>query len=157
MTTFLQRLLSMVPLLDRFTTPVAQLVTRLAFGQAFALTGWGKLHNLERTTQFFESLGIPLANVQAPMVATIEFVGGLLLVVGLGTRVAAALLTGSMVVALITAHGGDLAAAFRLDKGFDEAAPIPYLVASLWLLAKGAGALSVDARLAARHARREQH
>ena len=140
-----QGLASLSHFFDVAATPVAQLVTRLAFGQAFALTGWGKLHNLENTTKFFESLGIPAANVQAPMVATIEFVGGLLLVLGLGTRFAALLLTGTMVVALLTAHGSDIAAAFQLDKGFDAAAPIPYLVATLWLLAKGAGTLSLDA------------
>lgn len=149
------RLVSTFPLLDRWTTPIAQLVTRIAFGQAFALTGFGKLQNLERTTDFFASLGIPFASVQAPMVATIEFVGGLLLVAGLGTRIAALLLTGSMVVALMTAHGGDLAAAVKLDQGFDAAAPVPYLVATLWLLAKGAGAWSADAWLARRATRVE--
>ncbi|MBL8750328.1 MAG: DoxX family protein [Planctomycetes bacterium] len=146
-----ERLKSTFSLLDRFVTPVAQIVTRIAFGQAFALTGWGKLTNLDRTVAFFESLGIPAPSIQAPMVATIEFVGGLLLVFGLGTRVAAALLTCTMLVALMTAHGGDIAAGFRLDKGFDEAAPVPYLVATLWLLAKGPGALAIDALIAKRH------
>ncbi|MCA8948188.1 MAG: DoxX family protein [Planctomycetes bacterium] len=130
--------------IDRLATPVAQIITRLVFGQSFALTGWGKLHNLEGVTKFFTELGIPAPEIQAPMIATLEFVGGILLLFGLGTRVAALLLTGTMVVALATAHGGDLAESFRLDEVFANVAPLPYLVALLWLLAKGAGALSLD-------------
>jgi putative oxidoreductase len=147
------RLASLFGLFDKAATPVAQLVTRIAFGQAFALTGWGKLTHLDKITHFFESLGIPFANLQAPMIGTFEFVGGILLVLGLGTRFAALVLTSTMIVALATAHGADLAAALRLDKGFDEAAPIPYLIATLWLLAKGAGKLSIDQMLARKHGR----
>ncbi|MBA3540929.1 MAG: formate dehydrogenase accessory sulfurtransferase FdhD, partial [Deltaproteobacteria bacterium] len=44
----------------------------------FATTGWGKLGNLEAVTRYFDSLGIPAANVQAPMVAALELVRGLL-------------------------------------------------------------------------------
>ena len=134
---------------DALFTPVAQLVTRVVFGQAFLLTGLGKLQNLDRIVGSFESLGIPFANVQAPFVATVEFVGGILLVLGLGTRVASLLLCGTMVVAVLTAHLG----VFAFDASFADIAPLPFLVAVLWLLAKGAGALSVDHVLAQRAAR----
>lgn len=137
---------------DAIATPVAQLVTRLTFGQAFVLTGWGKLGNLDGTAKYFESLGIPLANLQAPMIAAFEFVGGILLMLGLGTRFTALVLMSTMVVALLTAHGSDIAAGFQFRKGFDEAAPVPYLVAMVWLLAKGAGTLSIDAILAKKNA-----
>ena len=52
---------------------------RLNLGLLFAMAGWGKFGNLENTTKFFASIGIPMANIQAPMVAGFELIGGLLL------------------------------------------------------------------------------
>ncbi len=153
MNTTTHRLAPLFHFFDAAATPVAQVVTRIAFGQAFALTGWGKLNNLDKITSYFESLGIPFASLQAPMIGAFELVGGILLILGLGTRFAAMVLLSTMVVALLTAHGSDIAAAFRLDKGFDEVAPVPYLVAMLWLLAKGPGRISGDALLAKQQAR----
>lgn len=147
------RLQSLPQRLDRWITPVAQIATRLAFGQAFALTGWGKLHDLDRNVAFFRDLGIPAPAIQAPFVATLEFVGGLCLVLGLATRPMAALLACTMVVALLTADRQGLLDAFLLDATFANIAPVPFLVALLWLLAQGAGRLSVDHLIARRAAR----
>jgi putative oxidoreductase len=116
------------------------LVLRLVIGIAFISTGWTKLHNLENITNFFKTLGIPAAHIQAPMVATIEFVGGLLLVLGLGTRLAAALLTGVMAVALLTAiipQADGLTAII----GSIEAM---YLAVFVYLAANGGGSASLD-------------
>lgn len=140
----LVRLRALVPTVERFVTPAAQLITRLVFGQSFVLTGLGKLQNLDRTTAFFADLGIPLPSLQAPMIGTLELVGGALLMLGLGTRISAALLTCTMLVALATAHLAQLPDALTFAESFDSIAPLPYLVATLWLLAKGAGSLSVD-------------
>src|SRR5690349_14566645 len=79
------------------------LLVRLTLGLVFATTGWGKLHNLEDVTTFFASLNIPAPGAQAAFVSTVEFVGGLLLIAGLGTRFASALLIGVMAVAIYTA------------------------------------------------------
>src|SRR5882672_10449969 len=79
-------------------------LARLALGVVFVQTGWGKLHSLDQVTAFFQSLGIPGAAVQAPFVAGVEFVGGLLLIAGLATRLAAVPLAGTMVVAILTAQ-----------------------------------------------------
>jgi putative oxidoreductase len=116
------------------------LVLRLVIGIAFISTGWTKLHNLENITNFFKTLGIPAAHIQAPMVATIEFVGGLLLVLGLGTRLVAALLTGVMAVALLTAiipQADGLTAIL----GSIEAM---YLAVFVYLAANGGGSASLD-------------
>ena len=136
--------------LDRaasYCEPVATLLARLVFGQAFVVTGWGKLHDLDSVVAFFTELGIPLPGVQAPMVATIEFVGGLLLLLGLGTRVAALLLTSTMLVALATAHRGDFVPALTFAKSLADVTPFPFLVGLLWIIARGAGGLSVDGML----------
>jgi putative oxidoreductase len=130
---------------EAIVVPIAQLLTRIVFGQAFLLTGLGKLNDLPKVTQFFESLGVPAANVQAPMVAVIECAGGALLLLGLGTRIAAFLLTCVMVVALITAHPNELVDGLTGTMSFADVAPLPFLVGVLWLLALGAGKLSLDA------------
>ena len=135
------------PLVERgsaFLRPVAPLLARLCFGQAFVLAGWGKLNNLEKTTGFFESLGIPLASVQAPMIALLEFVGGILLLLGLGTRTVALLLSGTMVVAILTAHGTELLATLPFRDDVTGVKPVPFLVTLCWLMAHGGGRFSVD-------------
>jgi putative oxidoreductase len=136
---------------DRFAPcvqPTALLLTRLVFGQAFAVTGWGKLHHLDDVRAFFTELGIPLAAVQAPMVATFELVGGILLLLGFGTRYAALLLVSTMLVALVTAHPADFGPAVQFAKSFADVTPMPFVVGLLWLITHGAGSVSVDARLA---------
>ena len=59
----------------RFTW-LGPLVVRLVIGVAFVVTGWGKLHNLDKVTEYFASLHIPLPGAQAAFVSTGERVGG---------------------------------------------------------------------------------
>lgn len=119
---------------------VGPLALRLIIGVSFAITGWGKLHNLDNLTRFFDSLGIPAAALQAPMVATLEFVGGLLLVLGLGTRVAAALLSGVMGVAILTA----IAPSADGLGGILGSIEAMYLAVFVYLAACGGGPASLD-------------
>ena len=81
---------------------LALLVARLVTGIMFCGSGWGKLHGVQGLGDWFETLGIPLPHFNALFVSTIEFVGGACLVLGLGTRVFAFLLSGVMAVALLT-------------------------------------------------------
>ncbi len=80
------------------------LIIRISVGTVFAITGWGKLQNLPKIVEFFRSLGIPAPELQAPFVASLEFVGGLALIVGLGARLFCLPLMGTMVVAILTAN-----------------------------------------------------
>ena len=114
------------------------LLVRVCLGVLFAQSGWGKLHNIERTAQFFASLHIPAPGFQAVFVALVELVGGVLLCLGLGTRIAAVLLSGTMVVALLTA------VEYEGLTGFLTANETVYLVALVWLALAGAGAASAD-------------
>src|SRR4051812_37399468 len=81
----------------------ALLLVRISVGVVFAMTGWGKLHHLEDIIEFFRSLGIPYPELQAPLVAGLELVGGSLLVVGFCSRLVSVPLIGTMVVAMVTA------------------------------------------------------
>jgi putative oxidoreductase len=76
---------------------------RVILGIIFLRTGYGKWMHLENTIQYFRSLHIPAPQIQAPFVATVECVGGLFIILGIYARPAALLLSGTMVVAIITA------------------------------------------------------
>lgn len=127
--------------------PLPGLLTRIAIGFIFIQSGWGKLHHLDKVVDFFMSLGIPSARIQAPFVAGIELVGGVLVLVGLFTRIASVPLIGTMVVAILTAKRADI-------HGAGDLLFMPeflFIVLLLWLIVKGAGIVSVDALLGRRH------
>ncbi|MDA2937673.1 DoxX family protein [Acidobacteria bacterium AH-259-A15] len=122
------------------------LLARLVIGVEFFLSGKGKLGSLDALISSFESWGIPLAHVQAPFVATIELVGGLCLVLGLGSRIFSALLTGVMSVAILvtlTQEGvtilphDTLANVLYLPE-------VGFLVIFVWLVFSGPGKISCD-------------
>jgi putative oxidoreductase len=126
------------------------LVTRLLMGQAFFLTGRGKLANFENTVAFFTELGIPMPEVNAAFVSRLEFYGGIALILGLGTRLFAAGLASTMVVALLTADKATVLDAFfmRGDAGLTDVVPVVYGLFLLWLIVCGPGKLSLDALIA---------
>ncbi len=123
---------------------------RLYWGVQMAQTGWGKLHSLERVTQFFTSLGIPAPGVTAVFIATLEFVGGILLALGLGSRLIALLFVGDMLVAFYTADREALFSIFSNPDKFYAATPYTFLMAAPIVLIFGPGGYSVDAALARR-------
>jgi putative oxidoreductase len=126
------------------------LAVRLYWGWQFAVTGWGKLHNLAKVTAYFASLGIPFPGLNAPFVAALEFAGGLLLVLGLASRPIALLLAGDMVVAYLTADREALLAVFSDPGKFYGAAPYTFLLATVIVLLFGPGPFSLD-RLIRKH------
>lgn len=125
---------------------LAPLATRLVMGQAFFLTGRGKLANFPRTVEFFTSLGIPFPELNAAFVSRLEFYGGILLVLGLATRLVASGLAASMVVALMTADKAAFLSALSGsgDSGLTDVAPFVYLLFLSWLALTGPGPVSVD-------------
>lgn len=135
---------------QRFVLPLAQrlrdpalLFVRVTWGWMFFRTGLGKLGNLDGTTEFFASLGLPAPYVNALFIGALECVGGLLMLAGFGSRMVAALLLGNMAVAYLTAHRDSFASL----RSFTEAAPYPFLLASLLVLAFGPGRWALDTLL----------
>jgi putative oxidoreductase len=127
------------------------LVLRIGLGIIFMAHGAQKLFGLfggpgiEGTTGFFASLGIPAPDIMAWVVAILELLGGLLVALGMFTRVIPALLAIDMAVALFTFHlpGGF----FVKPQGPDGIEFVLILcLASLTLAFAGAGAYSVDAK-----------
>jgi len=121
------------------------LAIRLYWGWQFAQNGWGKLHNLAKITDYFTSLNIPFPAASAHFIAALEFFGGLLLIVGLGTRLVGLLLAANMMVAYWTADHDALVSILSDPGKFYIADPYTFLFASLLVLIFGAGLLSFDA------------
>ena len=127
------------------------LLVRLVIGEAFFQAGQGKWAHLDRTIGFFEGLGIPFPGANAVFIATLELIGGLALILGLGTRLFSTLLVSTMVVALLTAEReGFLSALLHQgDQSLTDITAFVYLLFLSLLMTQGPGALSLD-RLVAR-------
>ena len=82
------------------------LLMRLIVGYTFMLTGWGKLTNLAQVTENFVGWGIPFPKILTPFVSGVECFGGAMLILGLFTRISAAMLAVVMVVAVKSAKWG---------------------------------------------------
>ncbi|MBI4404719.1 MAG: DoxX family protein [Deltaproteobacteria bacterium] len=132
------------------------LVIRLYWGWQFIITGKGKLENIPKIIEFFKSLGIPLAGLNAYLVGTTELVGGSLLLLGLGARLTAIPLIIAMTVAYLTADLDATKALFSEPNLFAQAAPFPFLMTSLIVLIFGPGMFSVDT-LIGRILKRKHH
>ncbi len=116
------------------------LLVRISLASVFIVTGWGKLHDLAKVTGFFTQLGIPMPAFNAGMVACVEFLGGILILLGLFTRFAAAPMAFSMLVAILTAKWAEVDGVATLF-AFNE---FTYLACFVWLMVAGAGAVSLD-------------
>ncbi len=127
------------------------LVIRVYFGWQFALTGWGKLHNISGVTEFFTSLGIPAPHLNAVFVAGFEFFGGILLALGLLSRITALGIVIDMTVAYLTADRDSLMTLFSSDPTkFFAAAPFTFWFVGLIVLIFGPGKYALDTLLARR-------
>lgn len=121
------------------------LVVRLYWGWQFFLTGKGKLLHLDRTAGFFASLNIPLPKLNAILAGSTECFGGLLLLLGLGSRIATVPLIVTMCVAYLTADIDKVKHIFDKPDAFLTADPFLFLLAAVIVLLFGPGAFSLDA------------
>ncbi|MGZ3823853.1 MAG: DoxX family protein [Bdellovibrio sp.] len=117
-----------------------ELLARITIGWIFIESGWGKLHNLSQVVDFFNSLNIPFASVQAPFVAGLELVAGIMILVGMFTRIASLPLIAIMVVALATAKREEITDLSALLGTAD----FLYIVILSWLAAYGSQCFSVS-------------
>ena len=124
------------------------LIIRVYWGWSFFQTGKGKLMNLDKTAGFFESLHIPAPKLNAIMAGSVECLGGLLLLVGLGGRIVPLPLIFTMIVAYLTAESEALHAITTDPDKFTSAAPFLFLFAALIIFIFGPGKFSLDALFA---------
>jgi len=127
---------------------IALVPLRLGVGVVMAahgsqkLFGWFGGYGLKGTGQFFaEKLGLEPGLLMAALAGSSEFFGGLLLILGLYTRVGALAVAGTMAVAIAKVHWG----VFFAPSGMEY--PLTVLLASFALLIGGGGAFSIDRKL----------
>lgn len=74
------------------------LALRLAVGAIFVAHGWPKLKNIKATAQNFSAMGFHPGSFWGPLVAVVEFFGGLALLLGFWTQAAVAIFVLEFVV-----------------------------------------------------------
>jgi len=124
-------------------SPVLLLI-RLDWGYQFAESGWAHFNNMPDFIKMFEGLNIPAPSLNAHFIAGLEFIGGILLALGLGSRVISLLLAGDMFVAFITAERDNLKSIFSDPDKFFNATPHTFLFICLIIIAFGPGKISLD-------------
>ena len=116
-------------------------IVRVVTGLLFAVHGWQKFAGgLSGVAGYFAKTGIPMPDVMAPFIATLELIGGILLIIGLATRWVSILFACEMAVTtfyvILPVRGWNSA---ELDR-------LLLAVALLFILA-GPGAAAVDSKL----------
>lgn len=126
------------------TKPYVDLVARVLIAALFVLSGWGKIAAYAGTQGYMQHAGVPGGLL--PLVILLEFGGGIAIVIGLYTRPVALLLAGFSILTALLFHAGSA----------DQLQQIMFLKnlglagGFLFLVANGAGRLSVDAQLISR-------
>lgn len=130
--------------------PYAELLTRVVAGLFLVPHGAQKLfgmfggYGLDGTGQFFATkLGMEPGWLFALLAGLVEFLGGILLALGLLTRPAAAAAFVLLLVAVFKAHWA--AGFFNTAGGYEY--PLLWAVVVLGFVIRGGGPLSLDARL----------
>lgn len=137
------------------------LLVRLAFGWKMYLSGYRHLFvNFQGTVEAFTSWNVPMPHLNVYISGYTEMIGGILLMLGLATRLISIPLTFNFIVAILTAgassvkqmlQGGQILDPKNYNPGrlsgleavIDDTA-FPFLAVSLILLAFGAGKASID-------------
>ncbi|MDG2536365.1 DoxX family protein [Dyella jiangningensis] len=120
------------------------LVVRVVFGYFWLETGIAKVHNLDGFTQRFIGWGIPFPAFSAGLSAWTELIGGLLIMLGLFTRLVCVPMLINMAVAVTLVVSSNL---MGLDD-YVEADEIVYSLIFFWLLVSGPGKASLDTLVA---------
>jgi putative oxidoreductase len=120
------------------------LVVRLYWGWQFWQAGFGKLQDISKPIGFFTDLGIPFPVFNAWLVSSLECFGGILLMLGLASRLISIPLVIDMTVAYLTADRQALKAIFSEPGKFYGADPYTFWFAALIVLIFGPGMISLD-------------
>jgi putative oxidoreductase len=119
---------------------LAPLLMRLYFGYFWAETGWGKIHNLNAFAQRFVGWGVPYPHISAALSGYTEWIGGILLMLGLFTRLASIPLMFNMFISIVKVKMKEVT-------GIDDFAEMDealYMFILFWLMMAGPGRASLD-------------
>lgn len=117
---------------------------RIGLGVVMAAHGWAKLGDVPGWQASVAALGVPAPDLAAWLAIAAELLGGIGLVVGFLTPIAAFGIFATMVTAIVTVHWGN--GLLAANDGFEL--PLTLALIAAFFVARGAGPLSVDARVA---------
>lgn len=120
------------------------LVIRLYWGWQFFQTGKAKLMDVDAFTERFAGWGIPFPKLNVLLAGSTECFGGLLLMIGLFSRIVTIPLIFTMVVAYMTASREVVMGIFNDPDAFVSATPFLFMLASVIVFVFGPGAFSAD-------------
>lgn len=128
---------ALAPIYDA-AAPLANLWLRVVCGAALMVHGWPKIQNPTGAADMVSGLGFAPGWLWSILLSVTEFTGGLLLVLGLLTRLAAA---GTTIILLVATYFHWIV----LDQGY-RGAELAWLWSAVTLsfVAKGGGRFSVD-------------
>jgi putative oxidoreductase len=131
------------------STTMGQTLLRVVVGVVLAAHGWQKMMDFGAWQEQVASLGIPFPEIAAPLALAAELLGGLGLIFGLLTRLAAFGVFCNMAVAIATVHLHK--GLFAENGGFEF--PLVLAAAAVFFIAAGPGPISLEAfmRKRARH------
>ena len=130
-------------------------VARFSLGLFFAVSGYNKLFipaKHEDLIHLMAEIGFPFPDFMALFLGSVEFFGGLLLMVGLFSTICAIALTIAMIVAIITVEIDtvipDGIGFFDWMSWFLYLPQVMYVILFVWLMTTGPGRFSLDYYLA---------
>lgn len=121
--------------------PIALTLLRISTGIIMTAHGWEKMMAISSVVETFQKLGIPNPEIAVYLAIAGEFFGGLGLLVGLLTPLAASGIFCTMVIAVFQVHGPN--GLLAKNNGFEY--PLTLLLVSLFFMIKGGGPFSLDA------------
>jgi putative oxidoreductase len=124
------------------------LFVRVFWGWQFIVAGRAKLADIPTFADRFAGWGVPAPHFTVHFIALLEVGGGILLILGLASRLISLPLVINMIMALVIADREALKAIFSDGDKFINAAPSTFLIASLIILVFGPGLFSLDTLIA---------
>jgi putative oxidoreductase len=128
----------------------AVFLARVSLGAFFAISGGNKLFVAAHAREMYETIaaaGIPLPHVMAYFVSSVEFICGLLLIIGLLSSLCCIALIFDMIVAIATVQLATITKGLSFIDWLDDFLYLPevlYIIIFIWLICAGPGRVSVD-------------
>lgn len=138
-----------IDLAERTAVPVQSdplmLLGRILLGGIFVVSGYGKLMGLAAFAASLEKHGVPFASILAPVGASVEFFGGLVIVLGIDVRYVALLMVAFVIVATLISHRfWEVQGAARAAQTINFSKNVAIIGGFVLLYAAGGGRFAVE-------------